>query len=148
MLEEKMAKVVIEGQTVELDEDIAKDDESLRAALKVAWPDAANATFTRETRDGNLTVKVIKKAGTKGGGVVHAALFEAPERINPALVMQRRLAGLDAGETSSHLQILALRTEIERAVRDGRAEIEAVSSAKRVLLQAQPEAGNCVPLGF
>src|SRR5262245_32253241 len=98
-----MATVVIEGQEVEIEDEIAKDDEMLRTALKTAWPDAANATFTRKTEDGVLTVRVQKKAGTKGAAPIVAALLRAPEHLNPALVMQRRLAGLQANQTLSHL---------------------------------------------
>jgi hypothetical protein len=64
-----MAKIVMpDGQSFQLDDEIAQEDNSLRAALKVAYPDAANATFTREGgKDGKqLVVKVAKKAGTKG----------------------------------------------------------------------------------
>lgn len=142
------AKVLIEGQTIELDEEIAGDDETLRAALKPAWPDAANATFVRTTKDGVMTVKVVKKAGTKGTSAIVADLLLAPEQINPVLVMQRRLAQMESNRTVSHLQMLNLKPEIERAVEEGRAELGAVSGAKDALLEAQTEAGSCVPLGF
>lgn len=63
-----MAKVLIEGQELDIEDEIANDDASLVAALKTAWPEAAKATFTRKTKDGVLTVTVVKKAGNKGGG--------------------------------------------------------------------------------
>lgn len=59
-----------DNQSFELDDTIAGDDAQLRAALSAAYPDAANATFERTGgNDGKpLTVRVIKKAGTKGLG--------------------------------------------------------------------------------
>ena len=142
------AKVLIEGQTIELDEEIAGDDETLRAALKPAWPDAANATFAREKKDGVMVVKVTKKAGTKGTSAIVADLLRAPEQINPALLMQRRLEELGSNRSVSHLQMLALKPEIEQAVKDGRAEVRAVSRARETLLEALPEASTHVPVGF
>lgn len=65
-----MAKIQMpDNQSFELDDEMAKDDATLRAALKAAYPDAANATFERSGgKDGKpLVVKVVKKAGTKGG---------------------------------------------------------------------------------
>lgn len=67
-----MAKINMpDGQSFELEDEMAATDDSLRAALKVAYPDAANATFERSGgKDGKpLVVKVVKKAGTKGLGM-------------------------------------------------------------------------------
>ncbi|HMX30012.1 MAG TPA: hypothetical protein PKC13_30800 [Blastocatellia bacterium] len=67
-----MAKINMpDGQSFELEDEMAASDDSLRAALKVAYPDAANATFERSGgKDGKpLVVKVVKKAGTKGLGM-------------------------------------------------------------------------------
>jgi len=62
-----MAKIKIEGQTIEMDDEIAGDDELLKAALAPSWPDAKTATFTRTGgKDKELVVSVTKKAGTKG----------------------------------------------------------------------------------
>lgn len=87
-----MAKIVMpDGQSFPIEDEIAQSDDLLRAALKVAYPDAANAAFTREggTDDKELVVKVAKKAGVKGLGVL-PALLAAREEINPAIVMQQR----------------------------------------------------------
>lgn len=143
-----MAKVLIEGQEIELDDEIANDDESLRTALRAAWPDAANATFTRKKAGDVLTVTVQKRAGTKGAGTIVAALLQAPEHLNPALVMQRKLATFQLNQSRSHLEMLALRPEIETAVKDGQVEIKAVKKAREVLLLAPSETGNRVPRGF
>lgn len=66
-----MATILIEGQRLQLDDQIALDDEKLRAALSQFFPEAANATFSRQTKEGELTVSVFKRAGTKGTGGRH-----------------------------------------------------------------------------
>lgn len=64
-----------DGQSFELEDEMAAKDDTLRAALKVAYPDAANATFERTggTEGKPLVVKVVKRAGTKGLAAVSEA---------------------------------------------------------------------------
>jgi hypothetical protein len=68
-----MATIKIEGQTIKGDavgitDEIANDDELLKAALAPTWPDVRTATINRSGgKDGNeLVVTITKKAGTKG----------------------------------------------------------------------------------
>lgn len=68
-----MATIKIEGQTIKGDavgitDEIANDDDLLKAALAPTWPDVRTATFKREGgKDGKeLVVTVQKRAGTKG----------------------------------------------------------------------------------
>jgi hypothetical protein len=61
-----MATIKMSGKTFQLDDSIANDDTQLRRALSTLYPDAANAEITRETRDGQLIVHIIKRAGPKG----------------------------------------------------------------------------------
>ncbi len=61
-----MATVAIDGQKINLPMGIALDDEQLVRTLVVFFPDAANAQIEREHQDGSLTVKVTKRAGSKG----------------------------------------------------------------------------------
>jgi hypothetical protein len=68
-----MATIKIEGQTIKGDavgitDEIANDDELLKAALAPTWPDVRTATINRSGgKDGKeLVVSVTKKAGVKG----------------------------------------------------------------------------------
>jgi len=68
-----MPKIKIEGQTINgasvgITDEIAKDDDLLKAALAPTWPDVRTATFRREggTDGKELVVTVTKRAGTKG----------------------------------------------------------------------------------
>jgi hypothetical protein len=54
--------VHIDGQTIQLPEEVAKDDELIRKALAPFYPGAATATIERSS--GKITV--IKRAGPKG----------------------------------------------------------------------------------
>jgi hypothetical protein len=136
-----------DNQSFELDDAIACDDTQLRAALSAAYPDAANATFERSGgKDGKpLTVKVVKKAGTKG---LHAAIPEllaAPAYFNPAVAMQRRIA---EQPELSHLEMLALKPEIEAAVKTAEADLQFASEAERALAAAPAVPGASIPAGF
>jgi hypothetical protein len=82
-----MATIKIEGQTIKGDDvgitdEIANDDDLLKAALAPTWPDVRTATITREGgKDGKeLVVRVTKKAGTKGVNNV-VEVEEAEERL-------------------------------------------------------------------
>ena len=70
-----MAKLIIEGQTHAVPDElvrngssVAEQDENLRQALRPNFDLAANATFQRVEKDGELTVTVIKAPGRKGSG--------------------------------------------------------------------------------
>jgi len=144
-----MAKIQMpDNQSFDLEDEIAQDDNLLRAALKAAYPDAANATFERSGgKDGKpLVVKVVKKAGTKGG--VLGDLAAAPESLNPAVAMQQRLAALESAGELDHVRMLAMRDEINTAARAGRDEITSVARARETLSDALAESGRKIPVGF
>jgi hypothetical protein len=68
-----MATIKIEGQTIKGDavgitDEIANDDDLLKAALAPTWPDVRTATINRSggTDGKELVVTVTKRAGTKG----------------------------------------------------------------------------------
>lgn len=144
-----MAKIQMpDGQSFQLDDEIAQEDNSLRAALKVAYPDAANATFTREGgKDGKqLVVKVAKKAGTKGS--VLADLQAAPHYVNEALLMQRRLEEMAAGGKLTWSKMLAMTAEIEKAAAAGDNAMNDVETARKTFVEADALAANTIPMGF
>jgi hypothetical protein len=61
-----MAKVKIEGNTLDLPDEVANSNKSLIDALTPYYPAAANATIKREGKGAGMVVTVTKKAGTKG----------------------------------------------------------------------------------
>jgi tryptophan synthase alpha subunit len=61
------AKIILpDGQTVDLPEEVAKDDTMLRDSLSQYVPEIRNAELKRTTKDGQMVVTVVKKAGVKG----------------------------------------------------------------------------------
>jgi hypothetical protein len=77
-------KIKIEGQEIDMPEEIAGDDASLKSALAPYFPGAANAKFMRsEEKDGVITVTVVKQAGTKGA----KAEFKKPVGTNTTIVI-------------------------------------------------------------
>lgn len=142
-----MAKVIIEGQNLEIEDEIAKDDETLRAALQVSWPDAKNATFKRETKDGSMTVTVNKRAGTKGLGLVDR-LLAATDQPSIAIVMSRRLTDLQASGKLDLARLDKLMPKISEAAEVGTRDQEAGESAARDLAKAEALASSVIPAGF
>jgi hypothetical protein len=145
-----MAKILMpDSQSFDLEDEMAQSDDTLRAALKAAYPDAANATFERSGgKDGKpLVVKVIKKAGTKGRELI-ADLRAAPESLNPAVAMQQRLAAMETAGELDHVRMLSMRDEINAAAKAGYEEIRSVIAVFEALTKAPAEAGKKVPMGF
>jgi hypothetical protein len=64
---ETMAVVKIEGQEFELEAALAENDKLLKTVLQPHFSGVENANITRETKDGRLTVTIVKKAQHKGG---------------------------------------------------------------------------------
>ena len=139
-----MATIKIEGQDIPLADDIASDDEKLRRVLAPFYPETANATFGRETKDGALVVTVTKRAG-KLGLTPLAALLAVPRWLNPAVALYQRISQDD--EVSPE-KIAALSDEIQQACEAGNAEVTAVQKARERLAKARPRPSIGVPLGF
>lgn len=145
-----MAKIQMpDNQSFELDDDIAKDDATLRAALKAAYPDAANATFERSGgKDGKpLVVKVVKKAGTKGGGVI-PDLLAAPHYENEAVVMARRLDEMSSRRGLTWERAQGMSEEITAAAEAGAASLDSIATSRDVLARADAQASMVIPVGF
>ena len=78
--------------------------------------------------------------------VVLNALISAERNLNPALAKFLELR--DKVETMPVEEIALLRGEIAGAIEQGQAEAERVKGALERLVQALPEPGSKVPLGF
>jgi hypothetical protein len=147
-----MATIILsaDGTSLNLDDHIARDDGLLRKALSPFYPELANAEIKREEKDGELTVRMSKRAGPKGAAAspVLAALARAAEGLNPALVMQHRLLEMQGRGDLDLKQLLLLGAEIERAAEQGEAELDEVARALKSLRAGQPVPSARVPAGF
>lgn len=63
---EPRATIKIEGQEFELDAALAQEDKTLKLVLQPHFASIENANVTRETKDGKLTVTIVKRAQHKG----------------------------------------------------------------------------------
>jgi hypothetical protein len=145
-----LIKISADGAEFEIADDVARDDRHLREALVPFYPELANAEINRSEEDGKLIVTVTKRAGTKGAGVsdVIIALRAAPEEINPALVLQRRLMRIEDRGKLDLRKILRLQPEIRRAVEEGMGQIKEQGASLKQLREGKPVAGKSIPPGF
>lgn len=148
-----MPTIKIEGQTIDGDkvgitDEIANDDELLKAALVSSWPDVRTATFTRTGgKDGRpLVVTVAKKAGTKGGLIDR--LFSAPDGENPAVPMSERITALARSGALTPEQVEKLLPEIAAAADLGARDLDAARASMDGLFDAGAVSAREVPLGF
>src|SRR4051812_4875028 len=87
-----MATINLNGQTFELDDEIAGDDQRLKDALAPYAPDIQHAQISRTQNGSKMVVNISKRMGTKGSGPAPLALLLAsPAWINPALTLTWQL---------------------------------------------------------
>jgi hypothetical protein len=158
------ATVAIDGQKINVPMDIALDDEQLVRTLVVFFPDAANAQIEREHQaDGNLIVKVTKRAGSKGSPgemfpdqliaqanllePVLKILAECEEQINPAILMDARIREAENSGLTLQEKLL-LTEEVEESITDGRDWKKLVDRSFDRLRLSQPLSADEVPTGF
>jgi hypothetical protein len=158
------ATVQIDGQKINLPMGIALNDEQLVRTLVVFFPDAANAQIEREHQEnGNLIVKVTKRAGSKGSpgemfpeqliaqanllAPVFEFLAECEEQINPAILMDVRILEAENSELTLQEKLL-LSGEVEEAIKEGRDWKKAVDRSFDRLRSSQSVSADEVPTGF
>jgi len=154
--------VKIEGQTIELPENIAQDDQKIRESLAPFYPEIGqNSLITRAEKDGNIEITISKRAGTKGGASqppsntaiveqLRTTLEELPEGGNSAVEMYRQLkkSGKDPLDLTLIEQV-ELNAKIAGAISMGRNEKNIVETAAKRLQEFKGDAGGLVvPEGF
>ena len=144
--------VTIEGQKIPLPDEIGSDDAKVRQALAPYFPDAANALITRTEKDGETTISVIKKAGTKGvpstKGLLAGlqALQEGPGGKNPAIMLYEEIKR--RADPLSPKELLELDSRIEQTIQEGEQQRDALVHAARRLIETRPQAAPAVVQGF
>jgi hypothetical protein len=147
-----MVTLVIEGQSLELPETVAINDDALRKAIAPLFPQVATARFERVTNpEGQTVIKILKEAGTKGLGSttsedIVAALKQCPRHINPALELHQRLTRIDPN--LSYEQTFALQHELDQAITAGERELELTNAILTQLHNTPATAAVTLPIGF
>ena len=106
---------IIEGQQIPLDEAIALDDNTLKTAISVYFPEYANADIKRQTTDDTVSIQLVKKAGTKGN--VFGELKNHLEEINPALKLGWQLKIAEIKNQNTLEDLITIQPEIDRAIK-------------------------------
>jgi hypothetical protein len=162
-----MAQIILsgDGMTIELEDEIARNDELLKRALSPHYPDLANALISREQKEGLLKVTVSKRAGPKGAfqdagsttqshNEVIATLEEAPDYLNPALALAWQLSSKGAFGSptlGSNLPLgeqLALQSQISEAILEGEVEVAFVQKSLELLKLAPTMPSLVLAKGF
>lgn len=160
-----MATIQIDGQQINVPVEIALDDEQLVRTLVVFFPDAANAQIERSNeKDGNLLVKVTKRAGSKGTvknlcseqlsaqadpiGSVLKVLSNCEEQINPAIVMHERIRQAEVDGLLTIQEKLLMNVEVDGAIKEGQDWKKMVDHTLERLRLSQAVASKQVPVGF
>ena len=86
-----MITIAIEGTQFPLPEEIAAQDDLLKAALAPFVPWIVNAQIERKEKDGAMVVNVVKRADWKGSSAVINALIASPDEMNPAVALWQQL---------------------------------------------------------
>jgi hypothetical protein len=151
-----MAKVILsaEGQTLDLPDDLASDDQKLRQALVAYYPQLATAKIERADRDGVMTVTVSKQAGPKGArrkaptpSTFVDALRRAPEHLNPAVALLDELGGTDI-ERLPLVEALMIGDLVAETIDAGEREVIQVRGVFQALREAEAVPAPAAPEGF
>jgi hypothetical protein len=156
-----MAKLIIEGQTHTVPDElvrngssVAEQDENLRQALRPNFDLAANATFQRVEKDGELIVTVIKAPGRKGSRTdagyrrVVQRLLDAEGEMTPMMLLACEMQVMEARGQLDRDALIALRPRIESVLEEGRRDLQRVTTARQALFAAPVVASAVIPTGF
>jgi len=139
-----MATVNFEGRAIPMDDSIAGSDELLKQALiPHLGPEIANATISREQKEGQpMVVTLVKRAGPKGACAGFAGLLQAPERINPVFGVAWMLRWNDARGTLDLMELLELQALVDATLAQGADEEQ---HAQRALLRLKQAPALALP---
>jgi hypothetical protein len=152
--------ITIDGQQFPLPDEIAAQDDLLKAALAPFVPWIVNARIERTEKDGATVVNVVKRADWKGctltevtlvsevegNSAVIAALIASPDEMNPAVALWQQLqARTDLNDPAV---VLAFEPTLHQAIEQGERDIAAVQQALARLAECAPAPATRIPLGF
>lgn len=141
-----MITIAIEGTQFPLPDEIAAQDDLLKAALAPFVPWIVNAQIERKEKDGTMVVNVVKRADWKGNAAVINALIASPDEMNPAVALWQQLqARTDLNDPAL---VLAFEPTIHQAIEQGEQDIAAVQQALARLVECAPAPATRIPLGF
>jgi len=141
-----MITITIEGTQFPLPDEIAAQDDLLKAALAPFVPWIVNAQIERKEKDGAMVVNVVKRADWKGISAVINALIASPDEMNPAVALWQQLQARN--DLNDPALVLAFEPTIHQAIEQGEQDIAAVHQALARLVECAPAPATRIPLGF
>jgi len=149
-----MITIAIEGTQFPLPDEIAAQDDLLKAALAPFVPWIVNAQIERKEKDGAMVVNVVKRADWKGytlsevegNSAVIDALIASPDEVNPAVVLWQQLQ--QRTDLNDPGIVLAFEPTIHQAIEQGEQDIAAVHQAFARLVECAPAPATRIALGF
>jgi hypothetical protein len=138
-----------DNEPIFIPDDIADDDQSLRDSLSTYVPEIRNAELKRFKEGEQKCVRVVKKAGTKGGrDSVLEKLIHAKEEINPAVELHQRMLEMDVKGELTSKQLLLMTGEIEKTIELSGNYERAMKESLAALKESEAVADKRVPAGF
>jgi len=138
--------ITIDGQQFPLPDEIAAQDDLLKAALAPFVPWIVNARIERTEKDGATVVNVVKRADWKGNAAVIATLSASPNEMNPAVALWQQLQART--DLTDPTVVIALESTIRQAIEQGERDIAAVQQALEHLVKCAPAPATQIPPGF
>ena len=138
--------ITIEGTQFPLPDEIAAQDDLLKAALAPFVPWIVNAQIERKEKDGAMVMNVVKRADWKGNTAVIDALIASPDEMNPAVALWQQLQ--QRTDLNDPGIVLAFEPTIHQAIEQGEQDIAAVHQAFARLVECAPAPATRIALGF
>ena len=108
-------KLFLEGQVIDLSDEVAATDDTLRNAFVPFFPEMGTADIRRQEKDGIVEIRMTKRAGTKGNAVMQSLIDSAVD-INPALELTWQLKQLERSNALSIEELISFQEQISNAI--------------------------------
>jgi hypothetical protein len=140
------ALVEMENQTpMVVPSDIAGDDAKLKAYLAPHVENIRTATFSRETKEGRMMIKIVKHGYSLGSvDDVLTVLDVSHDGLNPVVALAIELKARKPGTAD----VLALQPRIQATLAEGERLHDELTAMLRCLDATEPDPASVVPLGI
>lgn len=130
-------KLFLEGQIIDLSDDVAATDDTLRTAFVPFFPELGTADIKRQEKDGITEIRMVKRAGTKGNAIMQS-LIDSKMEINPALELTWQLKKLERSNSLSIKELISFQEQINSAIDTGETWEKSINHSLESLNQCRP----------
>lgn len=140
-------RLFLEGQIIDLSDEVASTDDTLRNAFIPFFPEMGTADIRRQEKDGIIEIRILKRAGTKGNAIMQS-LINSEIEINPALNLTWQLKQLERDGTLSVEQLVSFQEQISNAINTGETWEKDVNSSLESLSKCQSISSSVQVIGI